>query len=281
MVRPSPAIRIGLRWLALLVIVGLGCELRLAPLSAQSFDEDWERLIDQDIRDALTGADYPWYDSDSDQGAKLIPPPPPEPYWWQKLWDRFLRFFEFNPRNAGNSSNFTFGLGELLMFLLYALLAAGLITLLVFAVRRYQRWQGTITEAQAPSIAIRYEAGQGIAGLFGDAIEADSDPWETAKRKRDQGRLGEAVAALFAHLLTLLERTGAIQVAPGRTPRQLVRSLGEPLTRSQVQPTLNLFEAFAFGHRGPDPDAFAFAWSEAETLRSRLLNAIAKEDSSS
>src|SRR5699024_3261744 len=128
---------------------------------------------------------------------------------------------------------------------------------------------------------IRYEASPGIADLFGDAIEADADPWETAKRKRAQGQRGAAIVALFAHMLMLLEKTEIIRIAPGRTPRQLVRSIADPLRRSRSQPALGLFEASVFGHHEPSTDDFEFAWSEAVALRDDLLSAAREEDARS
>ena len=65
-----------------------------------------------------------------------------------------------------------------------------------------------------------------------------------------------------------------IRLAPGRTGRQLVRSIDEAAVRGPLARSLRLFEDVYYGHRSPDPAAFEALWAEAEALDRRLTSGV-------
>ena len=101
-----------------------------------------------------------------------------------------------------------------------------------------------------------------------------SDPWEEALRRRARGDLAGAVVCLFAHQLLTLSRLGLVRLAPGRTGRQLLRSVADVEFRGLVQPTLRQFEAVYYGHRTPSPEEFAEVWRSAEAFERRVAGGV-------
>ena len=97
-----------------------------------------------------------------------------------------------------------------------------------------------------------------------------SDPWSEATRRRQRGDYAGAVVYLFAHQLLTLNRLDKIRLTPGKTGRQLVRSVKEKPWRDPVEPTLQLFEAVYYGHQDITAEAFATVWSLAEGFERRV-----------
>ena len=54
-----------------------------------------------------------------------------------------------------------------------------------------------------------------------------SDPWAETLRLRREGDYAGAVVYLFAHQLLTLNRLDKLRLTPGKTGRQLVRSVKE------------------------------------------------------
>ena len=53
-----------------------------------------------------------------------------------------------------------------------------------------------------------------------------------------------------------LSRLGLVRLAPGRTARQLLGSVGDADFRKLVAPTLRHFESAYYGHRNPSGEEF-------------------------
>jgi hypothetical protein len=82
------------------------------------------------------------------------------------------------------------------------------------------------------------------------------------------------VVCLFAHQLLTLSRLGLVRLAPGRTGRQLLRSVADGDFRALVHPTLRMFEAAYYGQRPPTPDEFEGLWAQAEAFERRVAGGV-------
>jgi hypothetical protein len=210
------------------------------------------------VGSALGKGAFSWYDSATDQ-AKAIDPP--------AIRER--------ASTAGNSSpswGWRQALGSLMSLSLFGLALAALIALMVWFWRVHQPIdQGENVGASKGTGGIsRVES---LPEGMRDAI-ASSDPWEEAVRRRDRGDLAGAVIYLFAHQLLTLSRLGLVRLAPGRTGRQLLRSVADVEFRALAQPTLRHFEVVYYGHRNPTPDEFAALWDRAEAFERRVAGGV-------
>jgi hypothetical protein len=172
-------------------------------------------------------------------------------------WFRWLKFDKL-PLPA-----FT---GELFMETLLFAALAGLLLLLVRLGFRGRFWgpqRGSV--AQEPGGIAR------LSELPADVWRGLSDPWSEAARRRAAGDRCGAVVYLFAYQLLTLSRAGVIRLVPGRTGRQYVSTLRDPLVQGSAAATLRLFEDFYYGHREPGAEAFEAVWSQAEAFRAKLL----------
>jgi hypothetical protein len=154
------------------------------------------------------------------------------------------------------------GAGDLLMIGLVMLALTLLLVGLLELLRRYRPVTGD------DSLARTARLGTGDSTRVEDlptgvAYDA-ADPLAEARRLRARGDYARAVVYLFAHQLLTLDRIEKLRLVPGKTGRQLVRSVADRELRRCVEPTLRLFEAFYYGHRDPSPDAFEAAWRLAE-----------------
>jgi hypothetical protein len=205
--------------------------------------------------DALAEGGYPWYDAKKDELAPVEPPWTPS--WWDKLpnWDLRLP----------NAPRGSLSIGNLFVFLLLVLALAALVAGLVWAYRYYM-----------PDLEDRKPKGRviGTASLMGGlppGLPADlTDPLGLARELRARGDFSGAILALFVHQVITLDRLRVARLAPGRTARQLVRSIADTWIRARVEPTLRLFETSFYGHHVPSLDAFEHAWRLAEEFEARI-----------
>jgi hypothetical protein len=226
---------------------GLALALVLAVASASTSASPRENT-QQAVRSALERGGYPWYDAPNDAARPITP----------------IELPDAPPKTREGWSGFQFGAGDLGQLIVFVFMAVGLIALFVYLARTWQRYlerlEGTRNPRHPPGSASR------VASLpAGLGVETD-DPWNEARRRRDGGDLTGAIICLFVHILIILDRRGKLRLAPGRTGRQLVRSIGAEEIRRRVEPTLRLFEAAYYGHRAPTPEAFAEAWAQAELV---------------
>ena len=166
-------------------------------------------------------------------------------------------------RTLGNLFGRGLGVGNILPVagLVIALLV--LVGILVWFWREYQPIPGEADPRPAkPGGARSIEA-------LPEALRGDGDPWAEALRLRDLGDRGASVVRLFAHQLLTLSRLDLVRLAPGRTGRQLVRSVSDPEFRNLATATLRSFEAVFYGHRDLSDREFAAVWAGAEQFERR------------
>ena len=149
-------------------------------------------------------------------------------------------------------------------------LVVGLIVLLAVLAWFWKEYRPT-----SDDLAANLPRGPGQARLveeLPEALRGASDPWSEAVRLRDRGELGPAVVRLFAHQLLTLSRLGLVRLAPGRTGRQLVRSVADAEFQGLTTATLRSFESVYYGHHDPSEAEFAALWSVAEAFERRAAD---------
>jgi len=216
--------------------------------------------VDASVRSALRTGSYPWYDSTNDT---LKPVQPPWQSSWLKRLGDWLDSWSFGSGNT-NRGGWGFSLGQILVYLMFFVALILLIVALLYAYRAYApAAQGAVV---GPKVGRAAHVGGLPAGLQVDL----ADPLGEARRLRAAGDYAAATLCLFVHLLLTLQDARHIRLAPGKTGRQLVRSIDDRWIRARVEPTLRLFEASYYGHRAPSEPAFEYAWVQAESLDERL-----------
>ena len=63
---------------------------------------------------------------------------------------------------------------------------------------------------------------------------------------------------------------GSIRFSSGKTARQYVSMIDDPVLAEGLRSTLLVFEQVYYGHRAPDAAAMERVWSGAEVFRGRL-----------
>jgi hypothetical protein len=224
------------------------------------------------VRPVLEQERFPWYDAKSARVKPLLPWFDPQFQWLEDLGNWLSRRFEgirrwFRWLNGWRVPVIGTGMGDVIAIGLVLLFLTLVLVLLLELLRRYRP---VLAEKDARAAAIRAGSAQRIEGLPAGAGFDAADPWAEAKRRRASGDLAGAVVYLFAHQLLALHRVQQIRIVPGRTGRQLVRSVSDRELRRHVEPTLRLFEAVYYGHLAPSADAFESVWRHAEEFEQLL-----------
>jgi hypothetical protein len=218
------------------------------------------------VRTVLQKEAYPWYDGGTDQVKPLVY----EQYAWIKwLGDRIGALLDWleglisrSPRGAGH------GLGGFIPTFLFLLFGGALMIILWRLWRQSEPRQATPADAPAQVGSIAR-----LAGLAPGVSLEGKDPWAEALARRAAGDRAGAVIWLFFYQLLTLNRLGLVRLAPGRTARQYVFAVADPLLREGLEATLGLFEEAYYGHRVPTASALEAVWSRALAFR-RHLEAI-------
>ena len=210
------------------------------------------------VGSALGKGNFPWYDAEKD-GVKPIAPPR----------ERAAAPAGSNPSGAGSGG---LGLGDVIATIGFLLALGLLIGLLAWFWRIYEP-----TDSSGLPESSKAHAGPSRVESLPAGMRREfesSDPWEEALRRRSIGDFEGAAVCLFAHQLLTLSRLGLVRLAPGKTGRQLLRSVVDAEFRGLVAPTLRLFEAVYYGHRTPSPEEFATVWLEAEAFERRVAAGV-------
>jgi Domain of unknown function (DUF4129) len=236
----------------LLALTLLASTAGLAPAQAPESDPD------KAISSALGKGSFPWYDPSKDQAKPFALPKEPEV-------DRAQGSSSSGPR-------WNLPIGNVIALVAFGLGLAALVGLLAWFWRIYEP-----IDAGEATGAAKGRGGPSRIEALPEGMRREiesSDPWEEALRRRDRGDLAGAVICLFAHQLLTLSRLGLVRLAPGRTGRQLLRSVVDADFRGMVHPTLRLFEAAYYGHRPPSPEEFARLWTQAEAFERRVAGGV-------
>lgn len=224
-----------------------------------------DAVADSEVRAALSGGNYPWYDAKNDTFKPVWPPGIAFLEWVERqfkaLGDWLERLFGFRFTGVGSMSG-----GDIVVIGLILLALTILLVVLWEAWRRYR--PSALDAATAMRAAGTTEAM--IKGLPAGLRIVGDDPWAEANRYRERGEFASAVICLFAHQLLTLDRLRMLRLIPGRTGRQLVRAIADPEFRGWVGGTLRLFEAVYYGHRVPSAESFEALWVMAEAFERRI-----------
>lgn len=225
----------------------------------------------ESVRPVLARESFPWYDARSSRVVPVLPWPDLHFQWLSDLgnWcsrrlEAIGRWFRWMNRIR---IPFVGGAGDLvaigLVLLFLTLVLVGLLEL-------WRRYRPVPADESARGATIRAGTAGRIEGLPAGVSFDAADPLAMARRLREAGDLAGATVYLFAHQLLTLDRVKQVRLVPGRTGRQLVRSVAHRDLRRTVEPTLRLFEAVYYGHRSPSPESFESAWALASEFE-RLL----------
>lgn len=101
------------------------------------------------------------------------------------------------------------------------------------------------------------------------------DPRNEAQRLMRLGRLDEAIAALFAHQLILLDRCGWLRLSRGKTNQRYVGETRVHSTTGEqlLARTVTAFEASYFGKLTPTAERFAGLWADNAKLEAAVSQA--------
>ena len=218
---------------------------------------------------------FPWYDSASGKVKPILPWPDLNwtykgsrlerfVNWWKRTLAPVGRWFRW--MNRWKIPGLA-GLGDVVAIGLALMLLAVVLVALIELIRRYAP-----VAPESPGAARPAAAGKAsrIEGMPAGVAAHSDDPWAEAVRRRNAGDLDGAVVYLFAYMLRTLAKSGRLRLVPGRTGRQLVRSVADRPLRELVDPTLRLFEAVYYGQRSPTRGAFDDAWTRAEAFARRF-----------
>ncbi len=198
---------------------------------------------------ALAHGEYPWYDAKAD-ALKAVKPPAPtaEP---AKL-----------PLVVQGDASLLGWIGQGLVFTLIALGLAALVGVLAWALNRGK----FDTDPSAGKTSGPSRKTTRVADLPAGLATGSGDPLAEAARLRAAGDYAGAILCLFAHQLLTLDRLRLVRLMPGRTGRQLVRSVANTGIRDLVTPTLRLFEEVYYGHDRPSAESFEAVWEQGQAL---------------
>jgi hypothetical protein len=219
------------------------------------------------VRSAFARAKFPWYDPASGSARPVWPPGDFDSTWLGRLLRRIERWLNgfSGPRLPRVGSA-----GDLIVI---GLVLLALTILLVVLIELWRRYRPTGVDLDLGGAA-RDGSMAHIEGLPEGVRPGVDDPWAEAQRRRERGDHAGAIVCLFAHQLLTLDRLGLVRLAPGRTARQLVRSIADRALRADVEPTLRLFEAVYYGHRTPSAEKFEAAWAAAEAFQGRVAEGV-------
>ena len=229
------------------------------------------RSNDADLQAVLGEKKFPWYDARAEKVVPLLSWPDWDSGWLKRGGDWFEGLFRpirdfFQWLNFWKVP-FLGRVGDLLVvglaMLFLTLLLVGLLELL----RRYR----PAPLDRGKKTVVQLGEARSIEGLPAGVRIGDGDPWQEALIRRARGDYAGAVVYLFAHQLICLERLKQIRLVPGKTARQLIRTVSDGALRGSVEPTLRLFELVYYGHRSPSAEAVESGWTLAEQFEKRRL----------
>lgn len=215
---------------------------------------------------ALARGGYPWCESTHGKTSfrSVLPEKLGWLDWFLGLLVRFLawlgQFF-----NWGGSVSVGQGVGNVLVTIVAAIGLGVLLALLLALWRRYEP-----EPTDEPALAARLARVSGRIEALPAGVRPETlDPWAEAVACRRRGDYARAIVCLFAHQLLTLDRRRLVRLTPGRTGRQLVRTIDDRPLRGCVEATLALFERVYYGHFVPSAEVFEAVWVMAEDFERR------------
>jgi hypothetical protein len=226
-----------------------------------------DAVRDDQVREILRTQSYPWYDAEKDQVKPILPD---SSSWLTRLGQRIDAFLDwlgrrlFGTRSASSGQGIDNPGGKLVTVMFVA--SGGLLLLVLWRLWKLYEPEPGPRDERGKRVG---EAAR-IAGLVPGLSLEETDPWSEARRRRAAGDLAGAVIWLFLDQILWLERAGLIRLLPGKTARQYVQSLHDPLLRDGLRGTLSAFEDVYYGRRAPEPALLDRIWTQAEAVRGQL-----------
>lgn len=213
-------------------------------------------------REALSDADFPWYDAQADQ-LRLSPAPdePPLRGSGQRKWDpapprkpstRWQAFWE----TVWRSVQYGVWIGLAVLFAVLAYL--WIRRLAAHEMLQYQQGKDEFQRG--------HEAAS-IEQLPFPVQRPQTDLLGEARRLYQANRYDEAIVYLFSYQLVQLDRHQRIELAKGKTNRQYLAELrDDPFLREELTRTMLAFEDAFFGHHPLSRERFEECWSRIDAF---------------
>jgi hypothetical protein len=249
----------------------LASMLRGAPAADGPPDSDPARAVGQ----ALKSGSFPWYDAPKDMVRPIRVPVGRDRTQSNRTSSSTSSSGSSSTSrpSTDRTSSGSWDFGSWVSFAGFALGIGALVALLVWFWRIYEPAADAEIDGSSHSEGEPNRIEELPAGL---RLGYDpSDPWAEAVRRRDRGDLAGAIVCLFAHQLLTLSRLGLLRLSPGKTARQLLRSIHDVEFRGQVASPLRLFEAAYYGHQIPSAEEFASVWAGVEAFQRRVALGVA------
>jgi hypothetical protein len=221
-------------------------------------------------QDALNeGADFPWYDADSDSIRRIEVQTAEEPAAHRNsTW-------QAGPQQASTASSRAMGASSLLAGLLQTIIWGGLLLLLAlviaFLVRAFinaepiqdDGLQRVVDDTRSEEDLIEslpFDLGRPQTNLLGEA-----------RRHYEQGAYREAIIYLFSYQLVRLDQHHLIRLTRGKTNRQYLGEVAsQPRLQKMLGRTMVAFEDVFFGEHNLDRERFEDCWFRLDDFHRRL-----------
>lgn len=169
------------------------------------------------------------------------------------------------------------GAGEVVRFLLYAVLTLVAVAVLALIARLIYklRWgdDDEGDEAQAEQ-EVRGDIDR-VEALPFPVMRQRGDLLEAARQAYQAGRYDEAIVYYFSYQLVRLDRAQLLRLTRGKTNRQYLREVGWRSPAGAIlEPTMLAFEDVFFGRHSLDRGRFESCWNRLDEF-----HAIVREDS--
>ena len=243
-----------LSWGAMLLVVCAVWGTSLIALAEPRDLSDHETAVEAG-KDALSSSPkIPWYDPETDdfRAAKVKPPAPPKP-----------------------SSNYNYGVYELLLVLGWILLIVALATIVYLLMKKFLD-----REVQGSVVVERGAVGADVVRVEELPVNLKKSPADflnEALRLYRNGDFAMAIIYLFSHQLLQLDRRHWLRLVKGKTNRQYLREIRRIGTAESeqlammFQETVLLFEEVFFGKRLPSQDKIDTVWRDIDKFESLVL----------
>jgi hypothetical protein len=229
-----------------------------------------DQAVESGRRALAQRGSYPWYDAEHDAVRRLdVAPPKSSAEHRNSKW-------ESQPMATPTLSPWRF-LGEVLRWLVWALLLLVLVGLVILLIRAFLGYEGR--QASVPGLSaeeLARDHGVRIENLPFPVPKTQTDLLAEARRLYEAGRFGEAVVYLYSYQLLELDKHHVIRLTRGKTNRQYLREAG---TRADLGDTLKAtmvaFEDVFFGHHELDRSGFEACWSRLDDFHQRVREVAA------
>jgi hypothetical protein len=215
---------------------------------------------------------YPWYEKQTDDVRRVkADPPPPPPTAGQWEWEGPKSKARRRPRLGLWDI-----LGEILLYLGFAVLIGGLALIIMLLIRTFLRSEANPARSQQKAIIGTDDDVDRVEALPFKVRRPRGDLLEEARRHYQAGNYNEAIIYFYSYLLVELDKSQLIRLTRGKTNRQYLREIRrQPLLFELLEKTMIAFEDVFFGHHSLDRSRFETCFNRLDEFEARIEEAAA------